>query len=35
MAHKPKLKGVKKNRGKHRKKVKQGKSLEEIQAAGK
>jgi hypothetical protein len=34
MAHKPQLKGVKKNRGKHRKKVKQGKTLEDLKAEG-
>lgn len=32
MAHKVQLKGVKKNRGKHRKKVKQGKTLEQFLA---
>jgi len=35
MAHKVQLKGVKKNRGKHKKKVKQGKTLAEINAEGK
>ncbi len=30
MAHKPQLKGVKKNRKKHKKKVPQGKPLTEI-----
>jgi len=29
MAHKVQLKGVKKNRGKHKKKVKQGKTMAE------